>query len=153
MQFALFPRKETLSMKKFTIFMSTLLIVVFASTWYLYLFHPSEPQEEETAIEQTSDDDTTNEDNQEENSDTARLIAAPPVSEQTTALEAFMNMPQELFIEDFEYLVRVLEENWPVMGLSYVYNGVDAQELIDNFRRLITNPELRISPHGFFQFT
>ena len=61
------------------------------------------------------------------------------------AVHRFDNMPREDMISDFEYLMTVLEENWPFFNLSISANNVDVRELADNTRVLLNNPATDIS--------
>jgi len=54
-------------------------------------------------------------------------------------------------IEDFEYLMTALEENWPFFNLSISANGVDVHELASNVRAMLHDPETTIdNPFDFF---
>jgi hypothetical protein len=61
-----------------------------------------------------------------------------------------MNMPRENFIEDFEYLMTALEENWPFFELSKSAKGIDVHELANDFREKLNDPDFGITnPHEF----
>jgi len=77
-------------------------------------------------------------------------IAVEEIDEQLT-IRSFHNMPREDMIEDFEYLMTVLEENWPFFNLSLSANGVDVNELAANVRTMLHDPQTIIdSPFDFF---
>lgn len=65
-------------------------------------------------------------------------------------IEEFLAMPRENFIYDFEYLMTTLEENWPFFDLSISVNGVNVNEIADNFRTILNDDSIHIdSPHHF----
>ena len=75
------------------------------------------------------------------------VFAVPPVVravservEHRRAVNRFNNLSNEDFIYDFEYLMQVLEENWPFFNLSVSANGVDVRELADNVRAVLHGP-------------
>ena len=61
------------------------------------------------------------------------------------AIYRFDNMSRDDMIYDFEYLMTVLEENWPFFNLSISANDVDVRELADNMRALLNNPATEIN--------
>ena len=56
------------------------------------------------------------------------------------AVHRFNNLTNQDFLYDFNYLVNVLEENWPFFNLSISANGVDVHELADNMRVILNDP-------------
>ena len=59
---------------------------------------------------------------------------------QEQALYEFINQPNENYLYDFNYLMQVLEENWPFFSLSYSANGVDVHEVADRVRSILSDP-------------
>ena len=57
----------------------------------------------------------------------------------------FNNMPTQYFLYDFNYLMNVLEENWPFFNLSASMSGVDVREAAEDFRVLLNNPYAKIN--------
>jgi len=61
------------------------------------------------------------------------------------AVQRFDNTSREYMVDDFEYLMTVLEENWPFFNLSVSANNVDVRELADDVRVLLNDPSTAIS--------
>jgi hypothetical protein len=57
----------------------------------------------------------------------------------------FENMDRGDMISDFEFLMDVLEENWPFFNLSISANGIDVRELADNTRAVLNDPSTEIN--------
>ena len=53
----------------------------------------------------------------------------------------FVYQSSENHLYDFNYLMSVLEENWPFFNLSMSANGVDVHEVADNVRYVLQSPE------------
>jgi len=83
---------------------------------------------------------------------TAFFVVPPAVAtvQSNVTTNRFLNMPDESFLYDFDYLVTAMEENWPFFNLSISANGVDVHELADNMRAILQDPDIDIGgPHGF----
>ncbi|MCL2203426.1 MAG: S41 family peptidase [Defluviitaleaceae bacterium] len=64
--------------------------------------------------------------------------------EARVAIHRFNNMSRADMLYDFEYLMTILEENWPFFNLSISANGVDVRELADEMRRMLHDPSTPI---------
>ena len=84
----------------------------------------------------------------------AAIIAAPHVVnavEHQMALRRFNSLSQEGFLYDFDYMMRVLEENFPFFDISISANGVDIMALAADVRVNIENYGVNMDAVGFFE--
>ena len=81
------------------------------------------------------------------------IVFLPPVISSisdVTERNRFLNMSRADMLDDFEYLMYALEENWPFFNLSVSANDVDVQVLAQNVRDILNDPSIEINgPHGF----
>jgi len=68
-------------------------------------------------------------------------------------LDQFINQGNESLLYDFNYLMHILEENWPFFNLSKSVNGVDIHQLADDIRSILSNPATDdMTIHEFLDF-